>query len=81
MALLNIVVGVEIRSTFERSLATKQLVEDDTKRPVVATVAELAHVTERLWCEVLLSTDKAVHTRGKRVHVELAIIVVAKAVE
>lgn len=57
MALLNVVVRFQIRSAFERRLATQNLVEDDSKRPVVACVAQVC-VAERLRRQVLLSADE-----------------------
>ena len=61
LALLNVVVGFEVRSAFEGSRSTKQLIQDDTKGPVVACVAELPHVAEGLRGKVLLGADERVH--------------------
>ena len=74
LALLDIVIGFEIGSALERSLTAQELVEDDSERPVVARVAQLAHVAQSLGGEVLLCAHEGVHALVNRVHDCLAIV-------
>ena len=59
LAFLDVVVGLKIRSAFERCRATKELVQDDTERPVVASIAQIG-VAERLRRQVLFSAHERV---------------------
>ena len=60
LALLDIVVRLEIRSTLEGRRPTEELVEDDPEGPIITGVAQVS-VAEGLGRQVLLSADERVH--------------------
>ena len=67
-------VGLQVRSTLERSHTKQELIEDHSERPIVACIAELSHVTESLGSKVFFSAHERIHARSLRAHIDLAVI-------